>query len=90
MSMASKYIILVKDGEIVRAPIRKPAAPRKNILTWMGNCWDVARQHKAKRYAFRFGGQWQIIGDDAGGALRRFPADNEDAAAMYLLHTEGR
>jgi len=90
MTMASKYIVLVKDGEIVRAPITRPPAPRKNILAWMGNCWGVARRYRVKRFSFRFGDQWMIIGDDAAGTVKMFPATHEDAAAMWLLHQGDR
>lgn len=82
--MASKYILVIKDGAIVQLPIRKPAAPRKTIAAWLGNVGDAARRANAKCYAFRLGGAWSIY-HLAGGNVTLREFDTEDGCAMYML-----
>lgn len=88
--MASKFILIVKDGGIVKRAIRKPQAPRKNLIAWLGIAAAEALQWKAKHYAFRHSGKWHVLGVDLPQPLKTFPAENQAAAEMWLVMRAGR
>jgi len=85
--MASKYIIVVKDGVIKQHSITPPQAPRKQLVAWLGRCVEAARRAGVDRYAFRHAERWYVYAKLSSGvwaAARSFPT--EDGAAMWLLH----
>ena len=86
--MASKFILIVKDGAIVAKQIKKPQAPRRVLIVWLSSCASQALTWGARHYAFRFGGQWHVLGVDHPTPLKSFPADAQAAAEMWLIHRE--
>lgn len=85
--VASKYIIVIVDGAIVKRPFSKPQAPRRTPEVWI----NAARQRAAggirgcRHFAIRIGKSWNVYPTiDTSVVLRSFP--NEDAAAVWMQH----
>lgn len=84
--MASKFILVVKNGGITKATVRKPQAPRKDMIAWKSNAAGVALGLRAKHYAFRYKGRWHVLGVDHPTPIKSFPeGDYQAAAEMWLL-----
>jgi len=88
--MAGKFILIVKDGAIAMTKVSKPAAPRRNLLAWKSQCAGKALKHRVRRYAFRFGSEWHVLGVDYPVPIKSFPIECRAAAEMYLIHLEAR
>jgi hypothetical protein len=84
MTMASKYVLVIKDGAIEQLPIKKPPAPRRTFDAWHGRCVEVVRRSGAACYAFRLGGVWSIYHRN-GNAMNLRTFDTEDGCAMFML-----
>jgi hypothetical protein len=82
--MASKFILIVKDGEIVERPLRKPQAPR-NLYVWKCAAAGVALRHRTKHYAFRYDGCWHVLGVGHLRPLKTFGSEHRAAAEMWLI-----
>lgn len=86
--MASRYIVLIKNGGINTCAVRRlpEKRARKTLVNWKASCASKAIDWGCRHYAARFKGRWHVMSVSHPEPLRAF--DTEDAAAMWLLFKE--
>jgi hypothetical protein len=83
--MASKFILIPKNGVITHVAIKPPQAPRRTLAAWHSRCLAAARSWGAAHYAFRHSGKWHVFATAGDTPIKSFAGDQQDAAEMYMM-----
>lgn len=90
--MASKFVTVVRDGQLVQVQFSKPQAPRKTLHAYAERIEAALGPRSEQRYfVFRHGRKWHVCRRSSAWAqppqsIKTFRQDQQEAAEMYLLH----
>lgn len=89
------YVLISRDGQIRSIPlnvnIKQRGLFRRSLLQWATAAASKVLNARAKVYALKFQGHWQVLDVSHPTAIKIFPADiGQDSVEMWLVYRERR